>query len=310
MDFKIEPCRDGMTVRDFIRNNLKLSRRELTRLKLFDEGIMLNGGHITVRAVLKAGDILTLALDDRENDENTNLLPTNLPLDIIFENEDFILLNKPPFMPTHPSHGHFDDTLANALAYYFQSRNIPFIFRAINRLDCDTSGVVLVAKNKHSCSLLSKEQEEHRICKKYIAAVHGRLCDDIGSIVRNIKREKESIITRVVCPDNEGDYARTDYRLICTNSDSSYSLYEVTPVTGRTHQIRVHFSSLGCPLIGDSLYGSPDEELISRHALHASSLSFLNVSNGKKIIVKAAVPSDILRLLKMLFPESAYLYSI
>ena len=277
---------DGMILREYLRNVLRLSRAELTELKKREDGIMLNGVRVTVRALLKDGDELVLSRDDIASSEGVKPVP--LPLDILYEDDDVIALNKPPFMPTHPSHEHQSDTLANALAYYFESKGIPFVFRAVNRLDRDTSGVVLVAKNKNSAFVLAKQIAEFKVTKKYIAIVDGEVLSS-GKIEGNIRRIEDGKMRRGVFPD--GQYALTEYEVLGVKNGLSALL--VSPKTGRTHQIRVHTSYIGHPILGDTLYGNENgSELISRQALHAYSLTFSLPSNNDTITVTAPLPSD------------------
>ncbi len=277
---------DGMILREYLRNVQRLSRAELTELKKRDSGIMLNGARVTVRAVLKEGDVLALSRDDIASSEGVK--PVDLPLDILYEDDDVIALNKPPFMPTHPSHEHQSDTLANALAYYFDKKGIPFVFRAVNRLDRDTSGVVLVAKNKNSAFVLARQIAEFKVTKKYIAIAVGEIPND-GKIEGNIRRVEDGKMRRGVFPD--GQYALTEYEVLGVKNGLSALL--VTPKTGRTHQIRVHFSHIGHPLVGDTLYGDENgSALISRQALHAYSLTFSLPSNNEIITVTAPLPTD------------------
>ncbi len=277
---------DGMLLREYLRNVLRLSRAELTELKKRDGGIMLNGVRVTVRAVLKEGDELILSRDDTTSSKG--VIPVELPLDILYEDDDVIALNKPPFMPTHPSHEHQSDTLANALAYYFESKGTPFIFRAVNRLDRDTSGVVLVAKNKNSAFVLARQIAEFKIVKKYIAIAEGELCGK-GEIKGNIRRVEDGKMRRGVFPD--GQYALTEYEVLGVKDGLTALL--ITPKTGRTHQIRVHLSYIGHPILGDTLYGNENgSELISRQALHAYSLTFSLPSNNEIITVTAPLPTD------------------
>lgn len=281
---------DGMLLREYLRSVMRLSRAEITELKKRDDGIVLNGKHVTVRAVLRSGDELVLSREDLVSSEG--VIPVQLPLDILYEDDDVIALNKPPFMPTHPSHEHQSDTLANALAYYFETKGVPFVFRAVNRLDRDTSGVVLVAKNKNAAFFLARQISEFNVVKKYIAIVNGELSGS-GVIEGNIRRVMEGKMERGVFSD--GQYALTEYEVLSVKDGVSALL--VTPKTGRTHQIRVHLSHIGHPIIGDTLYGGENgSELISRQALHAHSLTFSLPSNNETITVTAPLPDDIATL--------------
>lgn len=299
MKITITEAQDGITVKDWLYKN-KISRALITHLKKIENGITVNGEHATVRRVLHSGDTLGLGTDDRECDENEFLVPTKMPLDIIYEDGDIIAVNKPSDMATHPSIGHFDDTLANGLAYYFSSRGIPFVFRAINRLDRDTSGVVLVAKNRVSAARLTGILQSGGIRKTYIAVLNGVISPERGQISAPIRRREASIITREVCDGSQPDAknALTEYETLFACEDAS--IVRAEPITGRTHQLRVHFAHMGAPIVGDGLYGSAEtvatayDKMISRHALHAASLEFSY--EGKQMRLEAALPPDILAL--------------
>ena len=280
---------EGRPLLAFLRGELKISGRLLTRLKQKENGITVNGSQVTVRYLLRGGDAIELA--DGDLCSNENLIPRDLPISVIFENADVIALNKPPHMPTHPSHGHADDTLANALAFRFAGQ--PFVFRPVNRLDRDTSGVVLAAKNQHAAAFFAESMRSHRLQKTYLAILDGELTGS-GIINAPIRRERESIILRRTCsPDEEGAQpALTEYTVLDTRG--GHSLVLVKPKTGRTHQIRVHFASLGAPITGDDLYGHPSP-FIDRQALHALSLE-LDSESGEPIRLIAPPPEDIISL--------------
>ena len=299
MEIVITEAENGKCLRDYLKNDLGMSRAELSHLKSLDTGIMINGVRVTVRAVLAAGDVLFLDRDDAAAGEN--VMPGDIPLDIIYEDGDIIALNKPAGMPTHPSHGHYYDTLANGLAFYFAKKSIPFVFRAVNRLDRDTSGIVLVAKNRASAYRISSEMSRGEIKKTYIAAAVGAVYQS-GTVIANIKRRYESIIERTVCPENEGQYAETQYAPLYT--DGKVTLLEVRPVTGRTHQIRVHMAYIGHPLCGDTLYGE-ESELIGRQALHCSRLEFTHPTTGERITLSAPLKGDMERLCRRIGADIA-----
>lgn len=295
MELTITAENEGILLRDYLRRVLALSRAELTALKKRENGILRNGERVTVRAVLRAGDVLSLAREDDAAGEG--VLPRELPLQILYEDSDLIALNKPPHMPTHPSRGHQEDTLANALAFRFASEGTPFVFRAVNRLDRDTSGVVLVAKNKGSAFFMAKELSGGRIEKEYLAIVHGEITKS-GSVLSNIRRREEGRMERTVCPDTEGQYAKTEYSPL--HSENGTTLLSVHPETGRTHQIRVHLSSIGHPIVADTLYGDPSGSPHIRHqALHAFRLSFRRPSDASRITVTAPLPADMANLISL-----------
>jgi len=290
----------GKAVLDILRSKLNFPSSIITFLKKKDRGIVLNGTRVTVRKIVRQGDILELEYtDDTTLVEESDILPVNLPLDIIYEDNDIIAVNKPAHMPTHPSHNHHDDTLANALRYYFDSRDIPFIFRAVNRLDNLTSGIVLVAKNRLAAANLSRDIADGKVSKGYLAVLNGCPSEEAGEICAPIRRTAESIITRAVCED--GAYALTKYSVLYKND--MFSLVQAFPITGRTHQLRVHFSHIGHPICGDTLYGYPSR-FITRQALHAYKITFTHPVNGKLIKLTARPTDDISLLCREIFnPE-------
>ena len=297
MIYKISAEENGKTVKEILRYGVGLSLAFTKQLKFLDNGIMLNGERVTVRKTVCEGDILFLATEDAQKEGV--LTPTKLPLDIIFEDEYIVIPNKSANMPTHPSHNHRGDTLADGLAYKYQEEGIPFVFRSISRLDRNTSGLVLIAKDRISASRLSECMKNGDISKKYIAILEGELQDDEGIIDTFIKREAESIIFRKVCAENEvGDRAITKYEVLARNN--GYTLVLASPITGRTHQLRVHFSHIGAPILGDDMYGR-QSELISRHALHAFTLSFTHPHTQKALTVSAPPSNDIATVISNIF---------
>ncbi len=283
---------DGKTVFDVIRRELKLSRRLLIRLKTTDGGITLNGEHVNVRAVVKAGDVLTLEVEDKTDDMNTAIEPVALDFGVVHEEDGFIVVSKPCGMVTHPSHNHQGDSLANALGYYYQKRGVPFVFRPVNRLDRDTSGLVLIAKDQATASRLSTQLQKGRFSKGYTALLCGSLEPSEGEITGYVRRLGEMIVKRYL--DSEGiesDYSLTRYRTLESNGE--FSLVYAEPITGRTHQLRVHFSAQGCPILGDTLYGDDvPNDYIARQALHASYLAFDHPSTGERLEFFDDLPED------------------
>ena len=290
MTFSVSAEFDGKTLLEFIRGYCGVSRGALIKLKKLPMGITVNGEHATVRAILKKGDAVILQLEDRESDVNPYVESTGEMPEILYEDEAVIAVNKPPFMPTHTSYLHRDDALSNAVCLYMKNKGEPFVFRAVNRLDRDTSGVVLIAKNRLYSSKLSKALENGEFRKTYIAILDGKT-DESGRIEGYIRREGESIVKRVFEKESsEGsDYSVTDYKRLGFTENNS--LVCAFPITGRTHQLRLHFASLGAPICGDTMYGK-GSELINRHALHAYSLSFPSPTDGRRITVYAKLPED------------------
>lgn len=284
---------DSGTVKDFLVKKLHLSSKLITHLKSLDDGILLNGVRVTVRAVMQKGDVLTLKL--RDEAESDSLLPVDLHFDILYEDEDILAVSKPAGMPTHPSLNHYDDTLANAVAFYYKKKGEPFVFRAANRLDGDTSGVLLIAKNRCAAANLSLALKNGEVKKTYLAllsAIPEKKSDRITSYIR---RKEGSVLLREATETKEGaDLAVTDYTVIGTGE--GVALVRVSLLTGRTHQIRVHMQSIGCSLLGDYLYG--DESTFPRQALHAFSLSFPHPMKKERITVTAPLPEDMSEYIK------------
>ena len=290
MDFIILKEDSGRTVQSFLKTKLKISTSALASLKRIDMGICVNDAHVTVRYILQMGDILSISEKDTFDDVNETVEPHFLPLNIMLENKDLFIIDKPPFMPTHPSHNHTNDTLANALAYIYKERGEPLVFRPIGRLDKNTSGISIVAKHSISASFLHYARTNSLIEKKYIALLDGNIANDSDwhTTQTRMKRMQDSVIVRCVGEfDEPGTFtAITHWRVIFSND--AVSLVEAVPETGRTHQLRVHFAYLGHSIIGDEIYGSTSE-LIDRHALHAYSLS-LPLPYGDEMTTFVSIP--------------------
>ncbi len=300
MRLQITEAYDGMTVKQLMRGELKLSTKMQKHLKYTDRGICVNGETVTVRKVLRMGDALELAIEDSESSQS--LRPVELPLDILYEDEELVVPSKPANMPTHPSHDHYEDTVANALAYRYLVAGTPFVFRPINRLDRNTSGLLLVARNRVAAGTLTRAMQENQIEKFYLAVTIGELREKQGCIDAPLHRTAASIIVREVCPPDAPDAqeARTCYRVLAATHEASLVL--VRPITGRTHQIRVHMASVGHPLLGDDLYGTPSEE-IGRHALHAVMLSFPHPKTEERITALSRPPKDLFDVCQTHFPD-------
>ena len=301
MTFIVNELWDGRLLRDYLRTECMVSRKTLVKLKALDNGILLNGKSVTVRAVLKCGDSVEISVQDSLQDENPYVIPTGDMPPIIYEDEAIIAVNKPAGMPTHTSFGHYGDSLSNAVCLYLKNKGIPFVFRAINRLDRDTSGIVLIAKNRYYAGILSKSLQNGCFRKSYLAVVHGMVGKG-GKIEGYITREGESIIKRCLYSQQvEGsDYSLTEYNVVEQNDKATLLL--VTPITGRTHQIRVHMASIGHSIIGDTMYGEESAE-ISRQALHAYSLKFPSPINGEEISLTAPLTDDMKTLVKRYFDK-------
>ena len=296
MKFVISEKDHGKDLRTYLQG-IGVSAALCARLKRTSGGILLGGVPVTVRATVSAGDVLELAIEERE--PPMHVLPRDLPLEILYQSEDCIAVNKPADMPTHPSHGHFEDTLANALAFHLSREDAPFRPRFINRLDRNTTGVVLVAAHALSASVLSRAMAQGEIRKTYLALVHGSLREP-RVIESGIRRRAESIIFREVCPVGEGDLAITHVEPLAGNGE--LTLVRLVPKTGRTHQLRVQLSSIGHPLLGDDLYGCADG--FQRHALHAATLEFPLPRGVGNVRVHAPLPKDMRAVIATLGEEA------
>ncbi len=286
IEIRITTSQEGRTIKDILRNDFRVSAAILTQLKKEKDGILLEGNPVFATERVREGESLIITV----RDSVSHMEKSDMPLSVLFEDEDVILLNKPRNMPTHPSQNHYGDTLANALMGYFGGQN--FIFRAITRLDKDTSGVVLVAKNPLSGAILVEDMKLGRIQKEYMAVTNGMPNPPAGRLEAPICRQKESIVLRCVSPD--GREAITQYETI--SEKNGFSLIRLNPLTGRTHQLRVHMSYLGCPIYGDDLYGAPQKEEATR--LHCGKLQFIHPITGEEILVEAPLPEDMLSLVK------------
>ena len=299
MRFTVTSELDGKSVLYILQRVLGLSSAMIRHLKFLDDGIMTGGERVTVRRVMREGEELILNTSDTERAQK--ITPVDLPLFIAYEDDDMVIPDKPAFMPTHPSHDHYEDTVANALAYRYREQNEGFVFRPVNRLDRNTSGLLIIAKDRISAAKLTKSMQKKQMSKKYIAILDGVLDCDAGVIDTYMRRTAKSIIVREVCDECEGaDRAITEYRVICRSA--THTVVEAQPFTGRTHQIRVHFAHLGAPIVGDDLYGAPSDD-IGRHALHSHELSLPHPRSGELLKINAPLPEDMRELAKKLFPE-------
>ena len=286
ISLKIDPSMHGKTIKNILQNHLCLSSGIISGLKKEDTGIILSGQRVFVDKRVSDGDELVITVPDTASD----IPAREIPLDIIYEDEDIISINKPRNMPTHPSQNHYEDTLANGLMHYYKGKN--FTFRAITRLDRDTSGVVLIAKNPVSAAILGDDMKWGKIKKEYAAIVNGTPNPACGQIDAPIKRLRESVILRCVSPD--GKTAITDYETESVSGE--LSLVRLFPRTGRTHQLRVHLSHIGTPIYGDDLYGAPQESESVR--LHCRKIKFMHPLTKTEMVLETSLPLDMTNLLK------------
>lgn len=279
-----------MSIYEYLQKVHFFSRRIIIALK-FDGGqILVNGLPKTVRYRLAVDDLLSIVFPPEIIGDN--LKPEDIPLDIIYEDDDIIVMNKEAGMATMPSPNHRTNTVANGLLAYYARNNIPYTIHVVTRLDRDTSGLMLIAKHRYSHSLLAESQLHGKLKREYKALVEGRLETKQGKIDAKIARKEDSIIERTV--SEHGKEAITFYEVITECND--HSLIHIELQTGRTHQIRVHFSHIGHPLIGDDLYGNKNDE-IKRHALHCGRLSFKHPLSKREVSFHMPIPADMRRLI-------------
>ena len=286
---------------DFYLKSMGYSSQNIIALKKMRESILVNGIWKHVNYLLQTNEILSIHL--HETTSSTNIIPVSLPLTIVYEDEDILVVNKPANMPIHPSQNNYDNTLANAVMYYYNSQNIPYTFRCINRLDRDTTGLTILAKHMISAGILSSMVQRREIKREYTAIVSGALPAQKGVIDAPIGRVEGSTIERKI--DYEcGEHAVTHYQLQkqfsgaklmhifpTLHPDEIFSQISLWLETGRTHQIRVHMKHLDCPLIGDFLY-HPDMRMLKRQALHSARLTFQHPITHKQMEFLAPLPED------------------
>lgn len=286
LEYLIDDKAAGLTAEQYLRE-LGCSRNVLSRLKTAPEGITVNGIPVFSSHRLAAGDRLIISLP--EDISSQTLEPVRMDLDIIYEDGDLMVINKAAGVPVHPSQGNHGNTLANGLAWYFSQKGRPFVYRAVSRLDRDTTGLLIVAKNILSASMLSSMAAARQIRREYLAVALGKT-EEKGTIDAPIARKEGSVIERMVDPVR-GEKAVTHYRRLLYNERLDASLVSLRLETGRTHQIRVHMASIGHPLPGDFLY-CPDYSLIHRQALHSHRLAFTHPITKKELHFEAPLPDD------------------
>ena len=277
------------SINQLLKTELNISSRLLVKL-IKNNKIMLNGNLCDTRITPKLNDKIQIMLDYEEN--NSNIQPIEMTLDIIYEDEGLLIVNKPSGIAVHPSMRHYEDSLSNGVRFYYDKIGLKKKIRPVNRLDIDTSGIVIFAKNEYIQECLIKQMKEGSFKKEYVCAVLGMLEEKKNTINLPIARKKGSIIER--CVSKDGKTAITHYEVI--NEKHNYSIVKCLLETGRTHQIRVHFAYIGHPLLGDTLYGT-QSNLISRQALHCCNINFIHPILNKKIQINCKYPKDIEKLM-------------
>lgn len=289
LEFEIKEEDSGRKLRDYLKTEVGLSTR-LIRGAAVDGRIRIRDQRVKLNYTLEAGDLIKIELS---KEEEQNIEPEEMDLDIVYEDEDILVVNKPPFTVVHPTRSHPTGTLANGVLYHFRRKGENCIVRLVSRLDRDTSGLIIIAKNQYSHMFLAQEMERNTLVKGYTAVVWGKMKEEKGTINEPIYRPTDDSIKRVVDP--RGQESITHYEVVETLKEAT--VVRLRLETGRTHQIRVHLSYLGNPIIGDTLYGREEETLINRQALHASHLSFLHPRTKEPINLSSDLPEDMKRLI-------------
>ncbi len=288
--YQIGPADAGKKISQYLSEH-GYSSRLLVRLRTTSDCIFIGETSVFSNRILEDGDTLHVHLTEKKGSES--IVPVPMKLDILFEDDHVMIINKPAGMPVHPSQGNYGNTLANGIAAYMEEKGVEFVFRAVNRLDRDTSGLLVIAKHMLSSCILSDQVKDHAIHREYAAIVCGKTAPD-GTIDAPIARKDGSTIERIV-DFERGEHAVTHYKTAAYNETHNLSFLRLLLETGRTHQIRVHMKHIGHPLPGDFLY-NPDYGHIGRQALHSASLRFTHPITGETMEFHAPLPEDMASL--------------
>lgn len=289
LEYKVKENNNYYNIKEILKAEFHLSDRLIKKLKKSNQ-IFLNDNATFIKATLKESDVVSIYLDFDETSDN--IVPTKMDLDILYEDDGLLIIKKPSNMPVHPSMLHYTNSLSNGVKYYFNSIGLNRKIRPVNRLDKDTTGIVIFAKNEYIQECLIKQMKNNFFKKEYLALVEGKLENASGIINAPIARKENSIIEREI--SDNGATSITHYKVI--KEFSGYSLVQFLLETGRTHQIRVHCKYIGHPILGDTLYGN-SSELINRQALHSYKVNFIHPITNKKMEIIAELPNDIKKLI-------------
>ena len=296
LHYTIQPEADGLSVNAYARNIAGLSKAFLRSVKFRENGILINGQHVTTRGILHTGDCLIFNLP---NDYTQKIVPAKGPLSLIFENDDLVLVNKPAGLVIHPCHGHYSDTLLSYLAWHYQSQSEHPLLCPIGRLDKDTSGLILIAKNKFAAQQLEMQRNNHTLSRVYLALTEGHWQNQpsAGLIDRPIEKIPDTFNQYRTA--ETGRPSQTAYRVLSEyiHDGIPFSLVQLKLLTGRTHQIRVHMASLGHPLLGDPIYGHAGLLYFERAALHSSKITCCLPGSHDMTAFGAEMPDDFQQLL-------------
>lgn len=282
----------GLSYKELVRNNFTFSSRLMTKLKQ-NKLILINGEFKKMYLTAKGGDIITIKLPEEKSD----FPPEPIDINPVFEDSDLLIINKQQGYVVHPTKGHTLHTIANGIMQYMIDTNQSFKIRFINRLDMDTTGLLAIAKNSHSQDGFTKQMAENKVSKRYVSIVKGLIEEDNGTINVPIGRPDPERVERGVM---ENGYPSITHYKVLERYKKGYTLVELLLETGRTHQIRVHMSHIGHPVLGDHLYGGENPWLIERQALHARYLSFYHPVNGELMEVEAPLPDDMKSVIEKL----------
>ena len=293
LNWTVPPELAGIKVDTLLKRHLNLSGTVVRRIKWLEDGILVDGVRVNTRFVPRAGQVLSVRLSDPER--RSGIVPAPGPLDLVYEDEDLVVLNKAPGVPVHPGPGHFDDTICNFLLYYYDSVGIEADAHPVHRLDRGTSGLLAVAKHAHAQEVLKNQLHTAAFRREYLAVCRGAPSPAAGVVDAPLGPKPGSLVEQMVRPD--GKPARTRYETLAVYGGRALLRLELD--TGRTHQIRVHLAHLGHPLLGDFLYGAEEPDLIPRPALHSWRLALRHPITGKELLFTAPVPVDMAGLLKV-----------
>ncbi len=281
-----------ITIKTVLKSRMGISTRLLRKLKDTD-GVFLNGKPVKLYEKARVGDLILLSMPD----ENSGFEPEDIPIEVLYEDRDLLAINKQPGFVVHPTKGHVSHTMANGIMQHMLDSGETYKIRFINRLDMNTSGILLIGKKSHCQDDFARQAKEDRVIKNYIAIVHGLPEEDEAVIDLPIGQPDPEDIRRQVVEDAYPSVTR--YRVL-ERFQSGYAMLSITLETGRTHQIRVHMAHIGHPVVGDSLYGEADETLIERQALHAVRLEFDHPITKERLVVEAPLPEDMKQLIEKL----------
>ncbi|MFD1423136.1 RluA family pseudouridine synthase [Laceyella tengchongensis] len=286
---------DGLMLHQVLRRQYRFSRRFMTRIKL-NRLVTVNGEFIYFTARVKAGDQIVIRMQTEETD---HIPPQPVDFTVVYEDEDLIVIDKPPGLVVHPTRGYPDGTLANGLMQYWSERGEKHRMRPVTRLDRDTSGLLVVGKHAYAHAFLAEQMAEKRYERVYLACTHHRFARDRGTVDKAIYIDPEQKISRTVSESGEGYPAVTHYEVV--ERMAAATLVRLSLETGRTHQIRLHLASIGHPIIGDDVYGTGgDQDLIARQALHATYLKLFHPRHKEWMAWESPLPADMQQLVERL----------